>query len=111
MPKLIFDVFTLLICEKNVANYALLRCKIFGLKIWHRKTLTNIMSEKRLFSQRSTFRLLSKISPHFNPTQKYDTTHHLDVWARVIGRPNTAPLYFQVHSIPMYQNVPKTPDM
>ena len=35
MPKsLIFDAFTLLICEKNVANYALLRCKIFSLKIW-----------------------------------------------------------------------------
>ena len=34
MPKLlIFDAFTLLICEKNVANYALLRCKTFSLKI------------------------------------------------------------------------------
>ena len=31
---LIFDAFTLLICEKNVANYALLRCKTFSLKIW-----------------------------------------------------------------------------
>ena len=35
MPKLfIFDAFTLLIREKNGANYALLRCKTFGLKIW-----------------------------------------------------------------------------
>ena len=35
MPKLlIFDAFTLLIREKTVANYALLRCKIFSLKIW-----------------------------------------------------------------------------
>ena len=35
MPKLlIFDAFTLLICKKNVAIYALLRCKIFSLKIW-----------------------------------------------------------------------------
>ena len=31
---LIFDAFTLLICEKNNANYALLRCKTFSLKIW-----------------------------------------------------------------------------
>ena len=35
MPKLlIFDAFTLLICEENVANYALLWCKTFSLKIW-----------------------------------------------------------------------------
>ena len=35
MPKLlIFDAFTLLIPEKTVANYALLRCKTFTLKIW-----------------------------------------------------------------------------
>ena len=35
MPKLlIFDAFTLLICEKTVAIYALLRCKTFSLKIW-----------------------------------------------------------------------------
>ena len=35
MPKLlIFDAFMLLIREKNVANYALLRCKNFSLKIW-----------------------------------------------------------------------------
>ena len=35
MPKLfIFDAFTLLIREKTVANYALLRCKTFSLKIW-----------------------------------------------------------------------------
>ena len=35
MPKLlIIDAFTLLICEKNVANYALLRCKTFSVKIW-----------------------------------------------------------------------------
>ena len=35
MPKLlIFDAFTLLICEKNVVNYSLLRCKTFSLKIW-----------------------------------------------------------------------------
>ena len=34
MPKLfIFDAFTLLIREKTVANYALLRCKTFSLKI------------------------------------------------------------------------------
>ena len=34
MPKLlIFDAFTLLIPEKTVANYALLRCKTFSLKI------------------------------------------------------------------------------
>ena len=35
MPKLlIFDAFTLLIHEKTVANYALLQCKTFSLKIW-----------------------------------------------------------------------------
>ena len=35
MPKLlIFDAFTLLIPKKTVANYALLRCKTFSLKIW-----------------------------------------------------------------------------
>ena len=35
MPKLlIFDAFTLLIPEKTVANYALLRCNTFSLKIW-----------------------------------------------------------------------------
>ena len=40
MPKLlIFDAFTLLIREKNVAIYALLRCKIFSLKIWECKIL------------------------------------------------------------------------
>ena len=40
MPKLlIFDAFTMLICEKTVANYALLRCKTFSLKIWLCKIL------------------------------------------------------------------------
>ena len=40
MPKLlIFDAFTLLIREKTVANYALLRCKTFSLKIWLCKIL------------------------------------------------------------------------
>ena len=40
MPKLlIFDAFTFSICEKNVANYALLRCKAFSLKIWLCKIL------------------------------------------------------------------------
>ena len=40
MPKLlILDVFTLLIREKNVANYELWRCKIFSLKIWLSKIL------------------------------------------------------------------------
>ena len=35
MPKLfIFDAFTLLIREKTVANYGILRCKIVSLKIW-----------------------------------------------------------------------------
>ena len=35
MPKLLkFDEFTLLICEKNVTNYALSRCKTFSLKNW-----------------------------------------------------------------------------
>ena len=35
IPKsLIFDAFTSLICEKKLANYALLRCKTFSLKIW-----------------------------------------------------------------------------
>ena len=35
MPKLlIFDAFTLLIPKKTVANYALLQCKTFSLKIW-----------------------------------------------------------------------------
>ena len=29
-----FDAFTLSIREKNVANYALLQCKTFSLKIW-----------------------------------------------------------------------------
>ena len=36
---LIVDAFTLLIREKNVANYALLRCKTFSLKIWLCKIL------------------------------------------------------------------------
>ena len=49
MPKLlIFDVFTLLIREKNVANYALLRCKTFSLKIW--QFWTNIMSDLSISS-------------------------------------------------------------
>ena len=40
MPKcLLFDAFTLLIGEKNVANYTLLRCKTFSLKIWLCKIL------------------------------------------------------------------------
>ena len=40
MPKLlIFDAFTLLIPEKTVANYALLWCKTFSLKIWLSKIL------------------------------------------------------------------------
>ena len=40
IPKwLIFDAFTLLICGKNVANYALLRCKTLSLKIWLCKNL------------------------------------------------------------------------
>ena len=40
MPKLlIFDIFTLLIRDKNVTNYALLRCKTFSLKIWLCKIL------------------------------------------------------------------------
>ena len=40
MPKLlIFDAFTLLIRKKNVAIYALSRCKIFSLKIWVCKIL------------------------------------------------------------------------
>ena len=44
MPRLlIFDAFTLLIHEKNVANYALLQCKPFSLKIWLCQFLTNIM--------------------------------------------------------------------
>ena len=35
MPKLlIIDAFTLLICKKSVEIFALLRCKIFSLKIW-----------------------------------------------------------------------------
>ena len=35
MPKwLIIDAFTLLVCGKNVANHALLRCKTCSLKIW-----------------------------------------------------------------------------
>ena len=36
---LIFDAFTLLIREKNVANNAFLRCKIFSLKTWLCKIL------------------------------------------------------------------------
>ena len=49
MPKLlIFDAFTLLICKKNVAIYVLLRCKIFSLKIWLCKILTNFMSASSL---------------------------------------------------------------
>ena len=40
MPKLlIFNAVTLLICEKKVANYALLRCKTFSLKILRCKFL------------------------------------------------------------------------
>ena len=35
MPKLlVFDAFALVIRERTVANYALLRCKTFSLKIW-----------------------------------------------------------------------------
>ena len=34
-----FDAFTLLICKKNVTNYALLRCKACSLKIWLCKVL------------------------------------------------------------------------
>ena len=40
MPNLlIFDAFMLLICEKNVANYAHLQCKTFSLIIWLCKVL------------------------------------------------------------------------
>ena len=40
MPKwLIYDAFTLLINEKDAANYAILQCKTFGLKIWLCKIL------------------------------------------------------------------------
>ena len=47
MPKLfIFDAFTLLICEKTVTNYALLRCKTFSLKIW----LCKIFDKFRVWS-------------------------------------------------------------
>ena len=34
LKLLIFDAFTLLIYEKNVANCALLQCKNFSVKIW-----------------------------------------------------------------------------
>ena len=40
MPKwLIYDAFTLLINEKDAANYAILQRKTFGLKIWLFKIL------------------------------------------------------------------------
>ena len=70
MPKLlIFDAFTLLICEKNVAIYALLRCKIFSLKIWLCKILDKFhvckllscfISSRKLRCQHST---LSSVVP------------------------------------------------
>ena len=40
---MIFNAFTLLNCD--VAKYALLRCKIFGLKFRRVIFLTNIMSD------------------------------------------------------------------
>ena len=53
MPKLlIFDAFTLLIREKNVAIYALLQCKIFSLKIrW-----CNILDKSNIMSLTSLSR-------------------------------------------------------
>ena len=40
MPKfLLFDAFMLLILKKNVANYALLLCETYSLKIWLCKIL------------------------------------------------------------------------
>ena len=58
MPKLlIFDAFTLLICEKNVAIYALLRCKIFSLKIWVCKILDkfHVCREREILASFSYF--------------------------------------------------------
>ena len=63
MPKLlIFDAFTLLICEKNVAIYALLRCKIFSLKIWLCKFLTNSMSVVNIVNNMNNATILSKVN-------------------------------------------------
>ena len=73
MPKLlIFDAFTLLIREKNVAIYALLRCKIFSLKIWVCKILDkfhvcniplkNYVFHFRALSQQLQIDLVSKLT-------------------------------------------------
>ena len=61
MPKwLIFDAFTLLICEKNVANHALLRCKIFKLKIWLCKIFDKYNTSTELLE---TMELMELIEP------------------------------------------------
>ena len=59
MPKLlIFDAFTLLICKKNVAIYALLRCKIFSLKIW----LCEIFDKFHVWQKAQSFALSQFLS-------------------------------------------------
>ena len=63
MPNFfIFDAFTLLIREKTVANYALLRCKTFSLKIWVCKIFDKFhvwASPRHIFS----FSQVSSLSP------------------------------------------------
>ena len=101
MPKLlIFDAFTLLIPEKTVANYALLRCKTFSLKIWVCKFLTNSMSafflrpnfpkpKPRLFSEAKLFKTdnetlqkLAKVS-RLKPKPRLLNILDLKIWRLV----------------------------
>ena len=63
MPKLlIFDEFTLLIPKKTVANYALLRCKTFSLKIWVCKIFDKFHVCILLLHQKSLF--MNLVEPH-----------------------------------------------
>ena len=68
MPKwLIFDAFMLLICEKNVANYALLRCKTFILKIWLYKIFDKFhisFLKKDMPLHQSIHHLAQKVNPY-----------------------------------------------
>ena len=78
---LIFDAFTLLICKKNVANYALLRCKTISLKIW----LCNFFDKYHVFSPQTCqmLQILQIYLPDLD--RKYVEEHSycfaLDSWA------------------------------
>ena len=84
---LIFDAFTLLICEKNVANYALFRCKTFSLKIWLCKILENIMSAYDL----------TNTSHRGDLFERQSAGVAAQVWNRFLPRPATSETKTKYH--------------